>query len=126
MRPTPAAAIPKSLSKYAADELYSTSITLSEILYGIELLQAGKRTSELLAGVERLFRILLGGRVLGFDESAARHFSEIAVERRRRGRHITELDAQAAAIARVHGAALATRNTAFEGRGIRLVNPWVD
>jgi len=27
----------------------------------------------------------------------------------------------------VHGAALATRNTAdFEGCGVRLVNPWVD
>jgi predicted nucleic acid-binding protein len=40
---------------------------------------------------------------------------------------MAEFDAQIAAIARVHGAVLATRNTGdLEGCGIRLVNPWVD
>jgi hypothetical protein len=40
---------------------------------------------------------------------------------------MAELDAQIAAIAFVHSASLATRNTGdFEGCGIRLFNPWVD
>ncbi len=127
MRPVPAAAIPKSLSKYSADELYTTSITLAEILYGIEILPAGKRKSELLAAAERLFQFVLEGRLLPFDEPAAREFSHIAAYRRKQGRPAAELDAQIAAIASVRGAALATRNTTdFEGCGIRLVNPWVD
>jgi predicted nucleic acid-binding protein len=67
------------------------------------------------------------GRVLPFDEVAARAFPEIAAARRARGRPISEFDAQVAAIARSRSAVLATRNTAdFEGRGVRLVNPWQD
>jgi toxin FitB len=127
MRPTLEPAISRSLSKYSADELHTTSISLAEILYGVELLPAGKRKSELLAGAERLFRVVLADRVLPFDERAAEAFSRIAAARRSRGRPITELDAQIAAIASVHDATLATRNVAdFEGCGIRVLNPWVD
>ena len=40
---------------------------------------------------------------------------------------MAELDAQIAAIAHVHGAALATRNIGdFEGCGVKLMNPWLD
>lgn len=127
MRPGPAPAVLGSLSQYSAEELYSSSITLAEILYGIELLPAGKRKADLLAGSERLFKVVLGGRILPFDESAAQAFSHVAAGRRAAGRPISELDAQIAAIASVHGATLATRNTSdFEGCGIRVVNPWVD
>ena len=127
MRSAPTPGISRSLSKYSAEELHSTSISLAEILYGVELLPVGKRKSELLAGADRLFRTVLGGRILPFDELAAQAFSRIAAGRRIRGRPISQLDAQIAAIASVNGATLATRNTAdFEGCGIRLVNPWVD
>ena len=88
MRPVPAAAIPKSLSKYSADELYTTSITLAEILYGIEILPAGKRKSELLAAAERLFQFVLEGRLLPFDEPAAREFSHLPQKTRTAGGRI--------------------------------------
>ena len=65
------------------------------------------------------------GRVLPFDEQAARAFAPITTSRRAQGRPIAEFDAQIAAIARVHDATLATRNTDdFEGCGVRLINPW--
>ena len=127
MRPAASPVVLKSLSKYSADQICSSSITLAEILYGVELLPKGRRKDELLAGAERLFRVSLGGRILVFDEPAARHFSQIAIDRRRQGRPIADFDAQIAAIACVHDAIVATRNIAdFEGCGIRLVNPWVD
>lgn len=127
MRRAPASAVSQSLARYSADELHSTSITLAEILYGVELLAPGKRKSDLLAGAERLFNVVLGGRILPFDEPAAQAFSRIAARRRTCGRTISELDAQIAAIASLHDATLATRNTSdFEGCGIRLMNPWVD
>jgi toxin FitB len=125
MRPLPSKAIAKSLSPYPAQDLCTTTVTLAEILYGIEILPAGKRKRELLAGAGRLFQIVLEGRILSFDEPAAQRFSQIAADRRRCGRPIAELDAQIAAIAHVHSATLATRNTTdFEGCGVRLVNPW--
>ena len=127
MRPSPSPIVVKSMSRHSADDLHTTAVTLAEILYGIELLPSGKRKNDLLAGAERLFKVVLGNRLLAFDEPAAHAFSKVAAERRRRGKPIAELDAQIAAIAWLHDATIATRNTAdFEGCGIRLVNPWVD
>ena len=110
-----------------ADTVFITTITMAEILYRIEILAPGKRRDKLRTQAEGMFTEDLAGHILTFDEQAARAFSQIAAERRAQGRPIAEMDAQIAAIVRVHGALLATRNTAdFEGCGIRLANPWVD
>lgn len=127
MSSSPDGNVSRWLSAQVAVEVFTTSISLAEILYGIELLPAGKRRSSLLVSAELMFARLFSGRVLVFDEPSARAFPSIAVDRRLRGRPITLFDAQIAAIAKANGATLATRNTAdFEGCGIRLVNPWVD
>jgi len=115
------------VSKYSADELYCNPIVVAEILHGIEVLPDGKSKDELLAGAERLFKVVLASRILPFDEQAAWQFSSIAAARRSRGMPIAELDAQIAAIAQIHGATLATRNTSdFEHCGVGLINPWLD
>jgi toxin FitB len=106
-------------------DLFTTSITLAEIFYGIELLPAGKRRRGLLVAAETMFARFFGGRILTFDNHSARAFAPIAAARRQQGRPITLFDAQIAAIAATHHAVLATRNTAdFEGFGLGLVNPW--
>ena len=110
-----------------ADDLFITTITVAEIFYGVELLPAGKRRDKLNSEAEATFRQDFGGRILEFDEMAARQFAQIASSRRKAGRPIAEFDAQIAAIAHVHGAVLATRNTGdFEDCGVRLVNPWLN
>ena len=110
-----------------ADKVVITSITVAEILYGIELLAAGKRRDKLSADAEAMFAEDFPADTLNFDEQAARSFSRIAATRRQQGRPIAEMDAQIAAIAHIHGATLATRNIAdFEGCGILLANPWLD
>ena len=125
LRPAPSPNVLGWLSRQPTEEIAIGSVTLAEILYGIEILPAGKRRSALLEGVELMFGSLFAERILAFDEEAARSFSRIAAERRRRGRPMSDFDAEIAAIAHVHGATLATRNTAdFEGCGVRLVDPW--
>ena len=75
--------------------------------------------------LRRMFATLFAQRILVFDPLAAREFPAIAAGRRLRGRPISVLDAQIAAIVKANGATLATRNTLdFEGCGVRLVNPW--
>ena len=127
MRPEASPSVLRWFSRQRAPEVYSSIITLAEVYYGIELLPAGKRRHELLAGADRMFSKVLAGRVFAFEDEAAHAFARIASVRRKAGKPIAEMDAQIAAIARVHGAILATRNTAdFEGCGIRVVNPWRD
>jgi toxin FitB len=107
------------------DEIFVTAITVAEVLYGIANRPPGKRRKALAAGAERMFASVFAGRILSFDEEAARAFAEIAAVRRTQGRPIAQSDAQIAAITRCHHAVLATRNTPdFEGCGLQLVNPW--
>jgi len=114
-------------SQHQAAELFTSAVTVAEILYGIELVLKGKRHDRFLAEAETMFVQDFSGRVLPFDDEAARAFAEIAAGRRSQGRPMAELDAQIAAIARSRRATLATRNTAdFEGCGVRLINPWTD
>lgn len=105
--------------------LYTTTISMAEIFQGIELLPVGKRRTGLLSAAESMFTALFPGRILSFDEGAARAFAPIAIDRRKRGRPISLFDAQIAAIAKARDATLATRDTRdFEGCGLTLINPW--
>jgi predicted nucleic acid-binding protein len=125
MSTSPAAGVLQWLSLQANEELFTTSISMAEILQGIELLPEGKRRTGLLGAAQSMFTDLFPGRILSFDEDAARAFAPIAANRRRRGRPISLFDAQIAAIARARRATLATRDVSdFEECGVRVVNPW--
>jgi predicted nucleic acid-binding protein len=114
------------IARQAGRQLFTTSISMAEILQGIEMLPQGKRRTGLTVAAQTMFSGFFPGRVLPFNEDAARAFAPIAANRRTRGRPISLFDAQIAAIARASGATLATRDTAdFEDCGVRLVNPWV-
>jgi toxin FitB len=125
MKVSPSPRVVEWWSQQQSGELFTTTLTMAEILYGIEILPKGKRRDNLLAEAEAVFTQDLAGRILPFDEEAARSFPEIAARGRAEGRPIAELDAQIAAVAHSRRAILATRNPAdFEGCGVRLANPW--
>jgi predicted nucleic acid-binding protein len=124
MRLTPQPAVLNWLAAQSAEDVHTTAVSMAEILFGIELLPAGKRRDALQAGADRTFGVF-AGHILPFDHRAAHAFSSISSSRRKQGRPMSELDAQIAAIARANSAVLATRNIGdFEGCGVRLVNPW--
>jgi hypothetical protein len=59
------------------------------------------------------------------SRSAERGYADIVATGQRRGRTMSALDVQIAAICRQHDATLATRNiTDFEALKLTLVNPW--
>lgn len=110
------------------ERIFTTTITLAEILAGIAILpDGGGRKKKILTIAERIFSTLLFRRILPFDEPAARVYADIVTERRKRGLHKAPLDFQIAAVAKARGMSIATRNTSdFEGTGIEVINPWSD
>ncbi len=105
--------------------LFTTAITQAEMLLGVALLPGGRRRRDIEKAIAGMFDEDFAGRVLAFDEAAARSYAVIAAARRRAGHPIAQFDAQIAAIAHSRKAILATHNTSdFAGCGIEVINPW--
>jgi toxin FitB len=113
------------LDRQAADTLYLTATSLSELLVGIEMLPAGKRKAGLGEALSQLIGTLFGPRILAFDGPAAVAFATLVSRVRASGSAISIGDGQIAAIAAVHGFTVATRDTApFVSAGVPVINPW--
>lgn len=105
--------------------VFTTSVTIAELLVGIRLLDKGKRRSALQAAFDRIAATVFPGRILPFDEDAAHVFPDIVIDRRRRGRSIKLPDLQILAIAKSRSMAVVTRNVSdFSGAGVEIIDPW--
>ncbi len=125
MKRVPDNAVLSWLAASAAADLYTTTITQAEILYGIMLLPPGKRRTAFESAADAMFNEDFAGRILPFGGDAVHPYARIASKRSRSGRPISHLDAQIAAIAHATGAVILTRNTRdFDRCGVRVVNPW--
>lgn len=105
--------------------LYMTSISIAEIVYGLQVMPEGKRRRLLEDRFEQFIATAFASRILDFDESAARIYGELRAYRRKIGRPLSDFDGQIAAIARTRGYSIATRNVAdFEHCLVELINPF--
>ncbi|MEO6957981.1 MAG: type II toxin-antitoxin system VapC family toxin, partial [Antricoccus sp.] len=97
MRATPDRHVETWARAVPPDLIYTTSVTLAEVRFGIARLAAGRRRDELASAADDVFATF-ADRVLPFDNGAASHYANIAVERERRSAPIAGFDAQIAAI----------------------------
>ncbi|MGB5635577.1 MAG: type II toxin-antitoxin system VapC family toxin [Waterburya sp.] len=105
--------------------LFTTTITQAEILYGIAILPQGKRQDELKKTADLMFKEDFSGRILSFDQKAALYFAQIASQRRKMGQPISQADTQIASICYSQNATIATRNVDdFKNCNIAIINPW--
>jgi predicted nucleic acid-binding protein len=124
MKPAPSTTVTAWMRARSAKELYTTSITLAEVLYGIERLPDGRRKDLFKTTALDLFSAFTD-HVLAFDATAAVEYAGLVSSRERTGAPIDGFDAQIAAICRAHGATLATRNVKdFHGTGIDVIDPF--
>jgi hypothetical protein len=124
MRPVPAPVVVTWMRAQRANDLYTTSITMAEIRYGIERLPDGRRKEQLKGAADGVFSAFAEA-VLSFDAAATPAYAEIVSKRERTGRHINGFDAQIAAICRTHHAELATGNVKdFTDTELEVINPW--
>jgi toxin FitB len=124
MRETPDARVVAWLDRQPRTSVWTSSITVLEIRFGLRIMAGGKRRSML----EQAFGAILeklGGRVAAFDVAAARQAGDLMAARHRKGRPGDLRDTMIAGIVLTRHATLATRNTAhFEDAQVALINPW--
>jgi len=124
MRAEPEPAVLSWLQERSGGSLYTTTVTVAEIRYGIARLPEGRRRESLHQAANEIFAAF-PRQVLPFDLAAARAYADVVTVRESLGNPIDGFDAQIAAICRSQAAALATRNTKdFTDTGIATVNPW--
>jgi predicted nucleic acid-binding protein len=125
IRAAPAPGVMAWVNSLPSTQVAMTAVTAAELHYGVARLPASQRRQQLAVAVSALLNDALRGRILPFDERAARRYADVITGREHAGRPIGVPDAQIAAICRELGAVLATRNIKdFEETGVELVDPW--
>lgn len=125
LRPRASAAVLAWLDAQPAEALFITSINAAELWAGVALLPKGARKRALEQSLDGLLQQLFGDRRLGFDDRAARAYAGIVERTIRAGTVVPLADGLIAAIARVHGFAVATRDAApFQAAGVAVIDPW--
>jgi len=121
----PDPAVVSWLDRQSVESVWTTTITVFEIRFGLENLAGGRRRHQLEEIFDQALEKDLEGRVLPFDLAAARSSASIAAQQKKIGRPVEIRDVQIAGIALASKATLATRNIRhFQGLGIHLIDPW--
>lgn len=125
MRQAPDAKVITWLDKQSRTSVWTTSVTILEVRFGLQIMAAGKRRSVLLEAFETLLD-RMGHRIAPFDDDAATQAADLMASRQRKGRPVELRDTMIAGIVVAHHATLATRNVVhFEDLSVPVVNPWL-
>jgi len=113
------------LDRQAELSVWTTSVTIFEIRYGIELLPKSRRRASLEAEFERFIEDDIQGRIVPFDAQAATVAAGLMAQRLQMGRIGDLRDTMIAGIVIASHATLATRNTRhFDDLSVSVVDPW--
>ena len=125
MRAEPDRAVVRWLNGQASESIWTTSITLFDVQFGLDVLPDGERKTALQNAFHQVVYEDMQGRILDFDAPAAAAAGTIAARQRALGRPVDMRDAQIAGIIAARRATLATRNIRhFADTGLALVDPW--
>lgn len=105
-------------------ELALSTVVIAEIAFGIQKIRPDQRADRLEQGLSD-WRRRFADRIFGLTEAAALAYGDIMGEAARKGCGMSAPDGMIAAIARVNGGRLATRNlNDFQTAGLELISPW--
>lgn len=125
MKTVPDPAVLNWFARSSKVDLFFSAIGVAELMRGIAILPDGNRKTQMASDLEQDLERVFQGRILPFDEDAARAYGVIHGKMRAAGRAIGILDSQIAAIALVRNLTVATRDTQpFRDAGVPVVNPW--
>jgi toxin FitB len=121
----PELAVASWVDRQPRASIWTTSITIFEIRYGLASMPVGRRRTERTLQFERAIQEKLEDRVLPFDQAAAEEAAILMATRQHLGRMGEVRDTMIAGIALSQRATVATRNVRhFDDLSIPVVNPW--
>ena len=113
------------LDKQPRTSIWTTSVTVLEIRFGLQVMPLGKRCTALVEAFETVMADKINGRIASFDAAAAQLAGDLMAARHLRGRTGDLRDTMIAGIVLAAQAALATRNTShFADLSVPVINPW--
>ena len=121
----PDADVVRWLDQQAPRSVWTTSITVFEVRYGIARLDFGAKRKRLSVAFDAMLDEDLRGRVAHFDTSAAEHTAALMAELQNAGRSIDLRDSMICGIAMARRADVATRNVRhFASTPVSIIDPW--
>ena len=125
MQPVPEPLVVACLDRQSEYEIWTSSVNVFEVEFGLSLMPTGKRRSHLETALAGLLIEDLLGRIVDFDLRAATEAGKLMATRKLTGRDYAPLDAMIAGIALTRRAMIATRNVKhFDDVSVSVVNPW--
>ena len=113
------------INNHPASSIWTTTINLMGLRYGLLIMPEGHRRRELTRAVGLTLDAKLEGRIAEFDSAAASRTAELMALRRAKGRPMELSDSMIAGVVLSRNALLATRNVShFSDLGDKVVNPW--
>lgn len=124
-RPRPEPRVVAFVAKRPLDSLHVSAVTLAEIRFGIEMVAAAGRRSELSDWLTHRVRPMFEQRILPVTEDIMFKWRLLVEEGRKAGHTFSQPDLIIAATALEHGMTLVSRNTADYARArVPVLNPW--
>ncbi len=126
-KPSPDVGVVRWFADTPSEYIFTTSVNLAEIRFGIEVQKDPARAKLLETWLERTIRPMFAERVLDADEAAIVAWRFMSVRAQKAGRPAPSVDLLIAAIASVNTCAVVTRDAApFAAAGVPVFNPWTN
>jgi hypothetical protein len=120
----PAEKVLRWLDRQPRSSIWTTSVTLFEIRFGLATMPNGKRRVALIQDFEKVLDSI-DRRIAPFEVEAAEHASMLMASRKLQGRPRDDRDTMIAGIVLACHATLATRNIShFDDLSAPLIDPW--
>ena len=121
----PDADVVRWLDQQVPRSIWTTSITVFEVRYGLACMDSGTKKRRLSTLFDAMLSEDIRGRVLHFDTLAAERTAALMAELQSTGRGIDLRDGMICGIALARQAHVATRNVRhFVATPVSVVNPW--
>lgn len=125
-KPAPSESVIAWLNAQDPTNLYLTSVTVGELMYGVFSMPRGAKFERLSGEVSALVEQDFKDRIIPYDGTAAYYFGMRVGNARRKGKTIGLADGQIASIAIANNLApVATRDSKpFEMLDVDVIDPW--